>query len=321
MTKLRGLTVLIPAIIFSSGGCDRSPQFLREEENYRGSAYGDDRNGGILTQRVQALGQPKKRVLVLNFWNNTPVKVDGVGTFVADELRRGLFLSQRVILPADLKANLSTEDYVQGNQIKVEQLVREGRRMGVAIIVVGRITQIAFRQKGDDVGLFRQKESIAAAHIEAKAFDVLGGREIMSLSRSGEYSNSSLVAFEGDSLESPEYRIELTQNALRDAIAGFIPEVIRATEKLNWQGKIAKVIGPKFYINAGRASGITSGDILRVTQPGEDVYDPTSGAFLGRSQGALKGTLEVSDFLGLDGAVTLIHTGGNFKEGDIVQLY
>ena len=122
-------------------------------------------------------------------------------------------------------------------------------------------------------------------------------------------------------MESPEYRAELTHLAVRNAMVPFAPEVMKAIEKMTWQGHIVKVAGNKVYVNAGHASGLISGDILKVLTPGDDVYDPSTGAFLGRSQGQIKGTLEVVDFLGTDGAVTEVHTGGNFQDGDLVQLY
>jgi hypothetical protein len=267
------------------------------------------------------MGQPKKRVMVLNFWNDTPVKQNDIGEFAADELKRGLYLSQRVIVPTDIKTELGTADFVQGDRVKVAQLIREGRKLGVAVLVIGRITKIVFRQRGDDVGLFRQKQSLAGVELEAKLFDVQGGREIMATSRSGESNSNTVVAMESDNMESFAYRAELTRFAVREAVAGFIPDVMRAIEKMMWQGRIAKMIGPKVYLNAGRASGLIAGDILRVLNPGDDIYDPQSGAYLGRSQGQLKGTLEIVDFMGPDGAIAEVHTGGNFKEGDLVQLY
>jgi hypothetical protein len=267
------------------------------------------------------MGQPKKRLVVFDFWNDTPVKQTDLGAFASDELRRGLFLSQRVILPPDLKTELTTEDFVQGNKVRVAQLIREGRKLGVSVLVIGRITRVVFRQKGDDIGLFRQKQSLAAVDVELKTFDVSAGREIMATAKSGEASSNAMVAFEGGNMESPAYRAELTKFALRNAIGPAVPEVIRAIEKLTWQGRVAKVSGNRIYINSGKASGLVIGDILKVLTPGDDIYDPTTGAFLGRTQGQLKGTLEVVDFLGTDGAVTEIHTGGNVQVSDLVQLY
>jgi hypothetical protein len=271
------------------------------------------------------LGQPKKRVLVLDFWNATPVSSGELGFFAADELRRGLYLSQKVMLETDLvggaQSDLKTEHFIDGEHVRVAQLIREGRRLGIAVLVIGRVTRIVFRQKGDEVGLFRQRQSLAAVEVEIKVFDVQGGREIVASSQTGEVSASAMSVFENGSLESASYRSDLTRYAIRQAVAKLVPDVVHSADKLAWQGRIAKQMGPKIFINAGRSSGLIAGDILRVLTPGEEVYDPQSGAFLGKSQGQLKGTLAVVDFVGTDAAVAEVHTGGNFKEGDLVQLY
>jgi hypothetical protein len=315
-----GATLLFLSVL----ACQRSPQYRRDENLSNGDpsdGYYAPPQGGSITQKVESMGQPKKRVVVLGFWNDTPVKMDNIGDFAADELKRGLFLSQRVILPTDAKSDLSTEFFLNGDQVKVAQLIREGRRMGVAILVIGRISRVVFRQRGDDIGIFRQKQSLAAVELEAKLFDVQGGREIMATSRSGESNSNVVVSVEGNNIESPAYRAELTKYAVREAVAGFVPDVLKSIEKMTWQGRIARATGSKIFVNAGRESGLITGDILRVLNPGDDIYDPASGAYLGRSPGLLKGTLEVVDFLGPDGAVTEVHTGGSFKEGDLVQLY
>ncbi|MCM2279561.1 MAG: hypothetical protein NDJ89_15910 [Oligoflexia bacterium] len=303
--------------------CQRSPAYKRDQDYYRGDSgsYYSNPQGKSPTQRVESLGQPKKRVLVLNFWNDTPVKIGDLGAFGADELRRGLHLTQRMILPTDLTTELSTEDFIQGEKVRVAQLIREGRKLGVAVLLIGRVSKVVFRQRGDDIGLLRQKQSLAAVDLELKVFDVAGGREIMAVARSGEAASNAMVALDQSQIESPQYRADLTKLAMREAAARLVPDVVRAVEKLGWEGRIAKVAANKIYVNAGKASGLVVGDILRVLAPGDDVYDPATGAFLGRSQGQLKGTLEVVDFLGTDGAVTELHTGGNVLEGDIVQLY
>lgn len=317
-------TILSALLILVTGSsCQRSPEYKHDQDYYKADAqsYYNNNNGKSPSQRVSDMGQPKKRIIVFDFWNDTPVKQTDLGAFAADELRRGLYLSQRVILPPDLKSEMTTEDFVQGDKVKVAQLVREGRKLGVSVLVVGRVTRIVFRQRGDDIGVFRQKQSLAAVDVEMKVFDVAGGREIMATAKSGEASSSAMAAFEAGSMDSPEYRAELTKFALRNAMGPAVPEVIRAIEKLTWQGRVAKVAGSKIYVNSGKASGLVVGDILRVLTPGDDIYDPSTGAFLGRTPGQLKGTVEVVDFLGTDGAVTEIHTGGNFQEADLVQLY
>jgi hypothetical protein len=310
-------------LVLVCSACTRSAQYKHDQEYYKddSSSYYSRPSGGTPTQRVEKMGQPKKRIVVLNFWNDTPVQQADLGLFAADEMRRGLHLSSRVILPPDAKTDLGTGDFVQGDKIKVAQLIREGRRLGVALVAIGRVTKIVFRQRGDDVGLFRQKQSLAAVDVEMKLFDVQGGREILSTGRSGEASSNAMVALESANMESPEYRAELSKMAIRNTVSQLVPDILKSVEKLTWQGHVAKIQGNKVYINAGKASGLIAGDILKVLTPGDDIYDPSTGAYLGHTQGQLKGTLEVVDFLGTDGAVAEVHTGGNFQEGDAVQLY
>lgn len=302
--------------------CQKSTQLKRDSRGNRSFSPQSEFDRDVSpTQKFESLGQPKKKILVLNFWNDTPVKNEDLGSFAAEELKRGLTLTQRVILPEDLKASLNTEDYLQGESVRVAQLMREGRRIGVPAIVIGRISKVVYRQKGDEVGLLRQKQSLSGVEVEAKLFDVQGGREVLATVRYGEASNKAFVAIEGEKLETPEYRAELIRSATRQAVANLIPDLVRGVEKLTWQGRIARIKGNQIYVNAGRASGLITGDILRVLGPGDDIYDPVSGVFLGRSAGQLKGTLEIQDFLGSDSAITIIHTGGNFKLNDLVQLY
>jgi hypothetical protein len=318
---MRKKAILTLGMVLLGSACPRSSQFKKEEEFGRDDAVPSYYANKTLTQKIESMGQPKKRVVVLNFWNDTPVRENHLGPYVADELRRGLFLSQRVVLPTDAKSEMNTEDFLQGDQVKVAQLIREGRRMGVAVLVLGRIKKIVFRQRGDEIGLFRQKQSFAAVDLEIKLFDVQSGREMMATSKSAEASSNTVSAMENSDMESPEYRAELARYAAREAVAGFVPDVLKSVEKMTWQGRISRILGRKVYVNAGKTSGLITGDILRVTNAGEDVYDATSGAYLGQSQSFLKGTLEIVDFIGPDGAVAEIHTGGNFREGDLVQLY
>ncbi|MBC7385156.1 MAG: hypothetical protein H7301_03210 [Cryobacterium sp.] len=306
-------------LIFGGLGCARSPEFKKDQDNYRDDSYYE--RGRNAVDKVESIGQPKKKVMVFAFWNDTPVKAPTLGAFAADELKRGLAVSQRLIVPRDLNTLLTTEDFVSGDKVKVAQLIREARRLGVAVAMIGRVTKILFRQRGDEIGIFRQKLSLAAVDVEVKVFDVSAGREVAALGRSGETSSNASVALEDENLESQEFRNEMAKLATRNAVSAMIPDLLRTVEKMVWQGKIAKIVGSKIYVNAGKSSGLVAGDILKVLTAGDDVYDPNSNAYLGRAPGQLKGTLEVIDFIGTDGTVAETHTGGNFQEGDVVQLY
>lgn len=308
-------------------GCQRSPAYRRDQDYAQTEiplSYYNDKKPLSATQKVENIAQPKKKVMVFNFWNDTPLLnnvTEGIGKFSAVELKRGLDISQRVILLSDPKTGFSTENFIQGNQIKVAQLIREGRRLGVAALVIGKISKLVFRQKGGDIGIFKHKQSFAASDIEIKIFDVANGKEVLATSRSADSQSGTLTGYETESLENPLFRTELIKLAVRNTVAQLIPDVLKAIDKLAWEGRVAKVSSGKIYISSGKVSGLVAGDILKVMATGEDIFDPITGAFLGRAPGQLKGTLEVIDFLGMDGAIAQIHTGSNFLPGDIVQLY
>lgn len=273
------------------------------------------------SQSAESALQPKKKIIILGFTNQTPVPEENVGTMAADELRGQLALTERVIVPEDGNRVLKTDDFVQGDRIKVAQLIQEGRKQGVSLLVVGRISRLVLRQKGEEYGILAKRYSMAAADLEIKLFDVQLGREIMAAVKTGEATEGVFTALESKGLEDAEYRTALTQSAIKEGVAKFVPEIIRSIDKTLWQGRIVKVEGSKYYINSGTATGLVKGDILRVLPVGDDVYDAHSGAYLGRSKGMQKGTLEVVDFIGADGGITQLHSGGNIQEGDMVQLY
>src|SRR4051812_45641622 len=89
-------------LMLSLSACQRSPSFKHDQEYYKSDApqsYYANKSGKAPTSRVEAMGQPKKRIFVLDFWNDTPVRAGNLGKFAADEIRRSLFVTQRMILP------------------------------------------------------------------------------------------------------------------------------------------------------------------------------------------------------------------------------
>ncbi len=63
------------------------------------------------------------------------------------------------------------------------------------------------------------------------------------------------------------------------------------------------------------------GHILKVITEGRDIYDPDTGALIGTAQGEIKGAIEVIDYFGPDGAIAVLHSGGQIQKGDLVQMY
>jgi len=114
---------------------------------------------------------------------------------------------------------------------------------------------------------------------------------------------------------------ELIERLITDAFLDFQNQIFSTLDKIAWEGRIAMISGDRIFLNVGRLSGLQVGDVLKVTEEGDEIFDPQTGNFIGKSQGRLKGTLEVISYFGQDGAVSLIHSGSGFKENDRIELY
>lgn len=302
-------------------GCARSAKYREEQEYYRSdSAYANRK--GKATARAQAFGQPKKKIYVMPFQNATPLGGQDLGEFTASELLREIQSRGRAVVPEDIRGNGNSADFFTGDKVRLGPLVREGRRIGVSLVIIGRLKKITYRTKGDEVGVFRSKKAVAAVDLEMRIFDVINAKEVLIDEKSADSSSSHVDLFGSSGEDDPKsQRLELVRMALRAGAEIFAKDTSRALEKLSWEGRIAKVSGTHVYVNAGRATGLGIGDILKVLTVGEEIYDPATGAYMGRARGQPKGTLEVVDYLGTDGAVAVVHSGGNFGENDVVQLY
>ena len=273
-------------------------------------------------KKVTDFNTIKKKIALLSFFNESNIGGDELAYLATDEFRRELLKSREFILDPEGEAIFGTsKEIYAGGGIKLAQLSRKAKMSGVNIVIFGRIKEARIRQKNDEVGFVRKVKSMAETFLEVKVFDVLNNKELYSETLDGNITDDNMRFYQEASEENLAYRQELLRYSVKSAARKFVPSVIRVGSKLDWLGRVAKIIGTRMYINAGRESGINLGDILKVITEGQEVYDPESGAMIGMSPGEVKGTLEVVDFFGVDGAVCILHSGGSVTEGDFVQLY
>lgn len=311
--------VLLLCLPWMLAACARSPAYQREQGNYARPQTPQERNKVLA--KAEKFNAPKKRGVVLPFWNDTPIK--GQFEIKSRNALKDILLDQnRMNLVDDRDVSLRSQDfYLDAQKINLSHLVENGRKWGVSLIIMGRISKIVFRRKEDDVGLLRPSSSVAAATVELRLIDVAGGKEVAIGQGVGTGESSTLNLFGADRDSNDENRDELVEMALSDAIQKAMPTLNREMERIQWRGKIARIAGNRVYVNAGRATGVNIGDILKVMANGQDIFDPDTGLYLGHSEGDLKGTLEVVDYFGEDGSIASVHSGGNITEGDLVQLY
>lgn len=316
---MKRVLLAVLALAVAGTACSRSPAYRNESGTGKRPQTIAEREKII--EKAQKFGAPKKRAVVLSFWNDTPVK----GTFESysrNAVKNVLLEQGKVNVVDDRDVPFRSEDFYLGpDKVNLPHVLDNGKKWGVSLVVIGRITKVVFRRKDEDVGLLRPSSSVAAVELEIRLIDVGGGKEVAMGQGAGSSESSSLNLFGVDRDDTDEYRNETVKAAIADAVQKALPSLSREIDRIQWRGKIAKVTGNKIYINAGRASGLGQGDILKVASQGQDIFDPDSGLYLGRSQGELKGTLELVDFFGEDGALVRVHSGGNFQEGDAVHLY
>jgi hypothetical protein len=300
-------------------GCSRSPGYRRETGDSRSPQ--PERQREKIAEGVQKFAPLRKRAVVLPFWNDTPIK----GKFemmAKNSLREVLLEQNRVNLVDEKDISLRSADfYLDSEKINVAHVAENGKKWGVSLVILGRISKITFRRKDDDVGVLRPTAAKAATSVELRLVDVGQAKEVALGEGTGLSENSSLNLFGADPEDSAGYRNEVVAESLNEAVHKALPALLKELDRIEWRGKIAKIAGAKIYVNAGRATGLQVGDILKVNSQGQDIFDPETGLFLGRTAGDLKGTLEVMEYFGEDGAIARLHSGANFLEGDVIQLY
>lgn len=273
-------------------------------------------------QPVQSVNHVRKKVALLKFDNESPFGGDDLAFQATEELRKELRKSPEYHIDPQASAMFGTsKEIYSGGGVKLTQISRKAKLTGINLVIYGRITHARVRQKTDEIGFVRKTKSYAESVIEIRIFDILSQKEIFFEKNNGNIDDSSFRFYMDNNESNLSYRQELLRYSVRVAIRRFIAPMMQLGSKLEWTGRVARIIGSKIYINAGRQSGINIGDILNVKTEGYEIFDPETGALIGVSQGEIKGTLEIIDFFGPDGAVSILHSGGSVTEGDFVQLY
>lgn len=272
--------------------------------------------------RVSDFNPIKKKIALLTFYNESPMGGEDLAIVATEEFRREVSKSREFIIDPDGENIFgNSKEIYAGGGVKLVQLARKAKNAGVNIVLFGRIKEARVRQKSDEIGFVRKVKSLAETYVEIKAYDVLANKELFTETVDGNISDDNMKFYQAESEDNLAYRQDLLRYSIKVAVRKIVPKIIQMGSRLDWMGRVAKIIGTRIYLNAGRNSGINLGDIMKVITEGQEVYDPESGAMIGMSQGEVKGTLEVVDYFGTDGAICILHSGGSVTEGDFVQLY
>ena len=194
---------------------------------------------------------------------------------------------------------------------------------GVSSILESKVIDVRLKNEFNDDG--------SPKNSKVAAFEVVVQARLINIRSEQELFNTvKTVTIEEENTKLPENvssnyffnkNPELVGILIKDAFLDFTPQLAEALVQITWEGRIAALNGEKIYLNVGKISGVQVGDVLKVVEDGNEVYDPEIGYHIGKVPGRVKGTLEIISYFGQDGAISIIHSGAGFKENDRVELY
>lgn len=266
--------------------------------------------------------QPRRRVMVLPFLDASASR----SVKVAEEARKTLLIAlnktDRFVFVAPTDFPKDVNSFVVNGEYDLATMSKIGEGLGLAAIIEGKVLDIKAKKVGDEVGIVRRFKAKMEAAVRVRMFAVRNGRELLNEARSATVEGTTTrIAESAPGSSFLEEDPILISEAVTQAFKSMVTPIVRSVDKLGWEGRVALIQGTRIYLNAGRLSGLQVGDILKVSDQGEEIFDPETGDSLGSAPGRMKGTLELVTYFGNDGSIAVIHSGSGFKENDLVELY
>ena len=262
---------------------------------------------------------PKLRVGIVDFVNKSSYGAGRLGTSASDILTTELFKTGAFIMVerAQLKQVLGEQSLGQSGAVSAETAAQAGKVLGLNALVTGSISQFGVSTGGADYGVYKQKVQTAKCVVDVRVVDASTGQLLFADSGKGEFERKAQEVLGMGTRAG--YDETLGQEALRSAVTKFMDTLVQKLQSVEWSGAVAMVSGSDVYINAGREVGLNPGDVLVVQTLGQEIIDPQTKVVLGRTRGAVKGELLVSD---IDERFTIskIRSGVGFQVGDMVRI-
>ena len=262
---------------------------------------------------------PKLRVGIVDFVNKSSYGAGRLGTSASDILTTELFKTGAFILVerAQLKQVLGEQSLGQTGVVNPETAAQAGKVLGLNALVTGSISQFGVSTGGADYGVYKQKVQTAKCAVDVRVVDAATGQLLFADSGRGEFEKKAQEVLGMGSRAG--YDETLGQEALRSAITKFMDNLVQRLQSVDWSGAVAMVSGTDVYINAGRDVGLNPGDVLMVQTLGQEIIDPQTKVLLGRTRGAVKAELMVTE---IDERFTIakVRSGTGIQVGDMVRI-
>jgi hypothetical protein len=265
---------------------------------------------------------PRKRMMILPFVDAGGTHTEKAAQAAREAFVRALKKTDDFVIVSNTDFPKDVATYLKNGEYDLEAMGKVGGGMGLAGIIEGRVLEVKAKRIGDSVGLVREVRARISATVQVRMVNTKNSTIVVNETKLAEVEESTTRIAESaltDRMLSEDPK--LIEAVVTQAFKATIPRITQAVEKLSWEGRVAMVKNDRVYLNAGRLSGLMVGDILKITEEGEDVYDPENGSLIGKVTGRLKGTIELVSYFGKDGSIGIIHSGSGFRENDHVELY
>jgi len=262
---------------------------------------------------------PKLRVGVVDFVNKSSYGAGRLGTSASDILTTELFKTGAFIVVerAQLRRVMGEQSLGQTGVVNPETAAQAGKVLGLNALVTGSISQFGVSTGGADYGIYKQKVQTAKCAVDVRVVDATTGQLLFADSGKGEFQRKAQEILGMGTRAG--YDETLGQEALRSAITKFMDNLVQKLETVEWSGAVAMVTGTDVYINAGRDVGLNPGDVLVVQTLGQEIIDPQTKVLLGRTRGAVKAELMVTQ---IEERFTIakVRSGTGIQIGDTVRI-
>lgn len=268
----------------------------------------------------------KKRVVVLPILDKKNVRSEAVLTAANNAFMDSLNESGELIAVDSKVLKLDLKKYIKNTTYDLKAIAQDAAKVGVSALLEPRIVDMRFQNEDpslvDNSSSLKSRPLVFEIVVQARMISTHTDKELFNTVKTVTIDDSSSSVAEN--ITSDNFfskNADLSELLIKDALMDFKPKLVESLKQITWEGRIAALNGDKIYLNVGRISGVQVGDILKVVEDGNEIYDTELGYHVGQVQGRVKGTLEVVGFFGQDGAVGVIHSGAGFKENDRIEVY
>jgi len=278
--------------------------------------------------------QLKKRIAVFVFEDKTDKTHHwwdrkGVGEGLSEMLLTSLVKSgkYRVVERQEMESIMQEQKLGLTGLLTPESAAQAGKLLGVELAVMGAVTEYGLSEskKGGrfgGIGLGLKKHSAVIA-VDCRLVNTSTGEIIVA------ESIRKKVSSQGIEIDTKKFSYEnqkkfdesVIGKAARSAVSAVVELLDKNASKVAWQAKVITQNNGFTFINAGSLTGLTIGDTLQISRPGEELIDPDTGISLGSIESII-GKIEIIDVNIGDGKAAKCQTveGGGFQKGDIVKI-